>query len=187
MIVGDLAVPDHQVVREHPAYRLVEAAADGLVRHLELLEDLGISRAHELESLLHEVDRLRCGVGYEVGPRPAPFQGVGPLLRYRPLEARLGPGGGPRQIDLDAAARRLDVAGVHEPGQSRGPQPGQRPAAGVEREVVPGALVQPAWAHHPAVVLVEVPLLGLGQRGLVPGVPLVYRVAERIAGNEWLL
>ena len=81
MIVGDLAVPDHHVVREHPAYRLVEAAADGLVRHLELLEDLCISRAHKLEGFLHEVDGLRRRVGYEVGPRPAPLEGVGPLLR----------------------------------------------------------------------------------------------------------
>ena len=36
--------------------------------------------AHELEGLLHEVDGLRRGVGYEVGPRPAPLEGVGPLL-----------------------------------------------------------------------------------------------------------
>ena len=43
MVVGDLAVPDHEVVREDPAHGLVEAAADGLVRNLELLEDLGLA------------------------------------------------------------------------------------------------------------------------------------------------
>ena len=37
--------------------------------------------AHELEGLLHEVDGLGRRVGYEVGPRPAPLEGVGPLLR----------------------------------------------------------------------------------------------------------
>src|SRR5918995_1979247 len=144
MIVGDLTVPDHHVVREHPPYRLVEAAADSLVRYLELLEDLGISRAYELECLLHEVDGLRRGVGYEVGPRPASLEGIGPLLRYLPLKARLGHGGGPWQVDLDAAARGFDVAGVYVSGQGSGPKPGQRPAAGIQREVIPGALVQPA-------------------------------------------
>src|SRR5918995_847195 len=117
MIVGDLAVPDHHVVREHSPYRLVEAAADGLVRYLELLEDLGFSRAHELERLLHEVDGLGRRVGYEVASRSAPLEGVGALLRYLPLEARLWHGGGTWQVDLDAAARGLDVTGVHEPGQ----------------------------------------------------------------------
>ena len=40
VVVGDLAVADHQVVREHAAHRLVEAAADRLVGHLEVLEHL---------------------------------------------------------------------------------------------------------------------------------------------------
>src|SRR5262249_46790641 len=41
VIVGDLAVPDHHVVAQHAADRLGEAAADGLVGHLELLPGLG--------------------------------------------------------------------------------------------------------------------------------------------------
>ncbi len=44
VVVGDLAVADHQVVREHAAHRLVEAAADGLVGDVEVLEDLRSAR-----------------------------------------------------------------------------------------------------------------------------------------------
>src|SRR3979409_1458247 len=36
LIVGDLAGADDDVVRHPAAHRLVEAAADGLVRHLEV-------------------------------------------------------------------------------------------------------------------------------------------------------
>src|SRR5262249_8970086 len=43
VVVGDLAVPDHHVVAQHTADRLGEAAADGLVGHLELLPGLGAS------------------------------------------------------------------------------------------------------------------------------------------------
>ena len=79
VVVGDLAVPDHQVVREYPANRLVEAAADRLVGHLELLEDLGLSRAHELQRPVQEVERHRRRVGDEVDAGPVALDGVGPL------------------------------------------------------------------------------------------------------------
>src|SRR5215813_10937614 len=36
MIVGDFAVADHDVMREHAAHRFVEAAADGLLRDSEI-------------------------------------------------------------------------------------------------------------------------------------------------------
>ena len=44
VVVGDLAALDHQVVREHAAYRFGEAAADALVGHLERLPRLGLAR-----------------------------------------------------------------------------------------------------------------------------------------------
>ena len=69
--------------------------------------------------------------------------------------------------------------------QRRRPQPRQRAAAGVHRQVVAGALVEPARAHHPRVVAaVEVALLRLRRRRLVPRVALVDRVAERVLGHE---
>ena len=56
---------------------------------------------------------------------------------------------GLRQVHLDALAGRLDVADVHHARERRGPEPGDRPAAGVERQVV--LPVEPARRHRPAV------------------------------------
>ena len=70
-------------------------------------------------------------------------------------------------------------------GQRGGPQPGQRPTAGVQRQVV-GA-VEPARRHHPAVVVVEVAFLRLGVGVLVPRVPPIHRIAQRIGLDEHLL
>src|SRR3954465_11051562 len=128
VVVSDLAVPDHQVMRENPAYRLVKAAADRLVRHFELLEGLGLSRPHELEGLLQEVERRSRRVGYEVDPGPISLYGVGPL-RDVPLELCLGHCTRLGQADLDAVAGGLDAASerrfdVHQPGERRGPEPG---------------------------------------------------------------
>src|ERR1700741_3829628 len=36
MVVGDLALADHHVMGQHAAYRLVEAATNGLLRNLEI-------------------------------------------------------------------------------------------------------------------------------------------------------
>ena len=69
-----------------------------------------------------------------------------------------------------------------EPGQRGRPQPGDRPAAGVEGEVV--GPVEPARRHHPAVLVVEVALLRLRVRVLVPGVPAIDRVPERVLRDE---
>ena len=88
VVVRDLAVADHQVVREHPAHRLVEAAADRLVRDLEVLEHLGDARPHLLQPLVDEVERHRRRVGDEVDPRPVALDRVRPL-RDPPLELGL--------------------------------------------------------------------------------------------------
>ena len=93
--------------------------------------------------------------------------------------------GGLGQVDLHAVPGGLDVADVDEARQRRRPQPGQRAAAGVEGEVV-GA-VEPARRHHPAVLVVHVPLLRVRVGVLVPRVAPVHRVAQRIALDEHLL
>ena len=41
VIIGDFAVSNHQVMREHAANRLMETAADGLTRNLKRCEGLG--------------------------------------------------------------------------------------------------------------------------------------------------
>src|SRR6202522_628865 len=42
VVVRDLAVPDHHVVRENPAYGLGEAAAVGVLWHVEGFPGLGV-------------------------------------------------------------------------------------------------------------------------------------------------
>ena len=80
MIVGDLAVADHQVVREHAAHRLVEAAADGLVGHFELgcrssvLPACTSSIAFSTKCMAQ-----RRRVGLEVGAGAVALDGVAPL------------------------------------------------------------------------------------------------------------
>ena len=186
VVVGDHPVLDHHVVGERAAHRLVEAAADRLVGHLEGGEHLDVAAAAALQPLLDEVQGHRRGVGDEVHPGPVALQRVGPP-RDLPLQRGLRQLGAARQRDLHAVPGRLDVGRVHQPGQRGGVEPGERPAPGVEREVVAGARVQPARAHHPAVAVVEVPLARLGQRRLVPGVADVDRVAQRVVGDERVL
>ena len=99
-----------------------------------------------------------------------PLDGVAPL-RDLPFEFDRPLEGGLRQVDLDAVARGLDVSDVDKSGQRRRPQPGQRSAAGVERQMV--FAVEPAWRHHPGVLVVHVALLRMRVRVLVPRVPSV--------------
>ena len=74
-----------------------------------------------------------------------------------------------RQVDLDAVAGGLDVSDVDQSGQRRRPETRDRPAAGIERQMIAGALVVPARRHHPGVIAVEIALLRPRSRGLVPG------------------
>ena len=52
--------------------------------------------------------------------------------------------------------------------------------------MVAGTLIEPTGRHDPGVVALEVALLRTWQCGLVPGMTLVDRIAERIAGDEGL-
>ncbi len=92
---------------------------------------------------------------------------------------------GLRQVDLHALARRFHERRVDEPRERRHPEPRERTSARVEREVVARALVVPARAHHPAVgPVLQVALLRLRVRRLVPRVARVDRVAERVLLDE---
>ena len=79
MIVGDLALADHDVVRQHAANRLMEAAADRLVGNLEIGPGLGAPGVQLLEGLLHEVIGAGGGVSLEVSSGPVALDGVAPL------------------------------------------------------------------------------------------------------------
>src|SRR6185436_18164153 len=111
MVVGDLAIPDDEMMRQHAADRFGEAAADGLLRHRELLPGLGVPEADFAQGLVDEVERAPGGVGLEVGAGAIALDGVAPL-RDLPLEADGRFERGLRQVDLDAVAGRLDVADV---------------------------------------------------------------------------
>ena len=137
------------------------------------------------QRLLGEVQRARRGVGLEVGPGAVAFDRVAAVLRDLPLELDRTLQRGLRQVDLHAAAGGLHVADVDQAGQRRRPQPGQRTAAGVQRQVV--LAVEPARRHHPAVLVLHVPLLRVRVGVLVPRVPPVHRIAQRIGLDEHLL
>ena len=88
MVVGDLAVADHDVVRQHAAYRLVEPAADGLVGHLEVGPGPRPAGVQFLHRPFGEVERRCRGVGLEVGAGPVALDRVAPLGNL-PLELDL--------------------------------------------------------------------------------------------------
>src|SRR5258708_5103734 len=77
----------------------------------------------------------RRGVGLDVRTGPAAFDGIAPRGDL-PLNLHVGQRGRLRQVDLDALPGGLDVADVHQAGQGRGPEAGDRAAAGVERKVL---------------------------------------------------
>ncbi len=186
MVVGDFAVADDDVVRQHAAHRLVEAAADGVVRHLELRPGPRPAGVQVRHRLLGKVQRRRRRVGLEISPGAVALDGVAPF-RDLPLELHLRQHRRLGQVNLDAVAGRLDVADVHKPRQRRGPEPGDRAAAGVQRQVVAGARVEPARRHDPGVLAVEVAPLRPRRRRLVPRVVSVHRVAQRVGPDEHLL
>ena len=185
MVVRDLPVADHHVMREYSAHGLGEPAADRFVGYRERFPRTRSAGIELLERLVEEVQRRSRAVGLEVGPRPIAFQRVRPL-RNLPLE-----GHGPRknalgQVDLDARSRCLDVAvHVDQARKRRRPKPSDRAATRIECEMV--LAVVPARGHDPAVLVRKVALLGRRLRVHVPGMPAIDRVTERILGDERLL
>src|SRR4029078_2781896 len=135
--------------------------------------------------LLREVQRGSGGVSLEVRARAIAFNRVAPPW-YLPFEFHFGLHAGLRQLNLDALAGRLDVVDIDLIGERRRPQARDGAAAGVEREAIAGAFIEPARRHHPSVVALEVALLRTWNRGLIPGMPLIHRIAERIFIDELL-
>src|ERR1700729_3692104 len=89
MIVGDLTVPDHNMMREYAAYGLMEATADGFVGHFEFRPGSSATGMQLLQRLFGEVQSGGRGISLEVGARAIALDGVTPL-RYLPLELDLG-------------------------------------------------------------------------------------------------
>ena len=80
----------------------------------------------------------------------------------------------------------LDVADVDDAGERGCPETRDRAAAGVERQMIAGALVEPARRHDPGVFLFEVALLRPGEGALIPRMALIDRIAQRILLDERL-
>ena len=65
MIVRDLAVANHHVVREHAANRFVEAAADGVFRNFEVGPRLGPAGVQLRQCLLREIQRRAAAYAWK--------------------------------------------------------------------------------------------------------------------------
>ena len=186
MVVGDLAVADDQVMRQDAAHGFVETAADRFVGHFERCERCGASGVHFRQRFLDEVERasgrrkpgskcargrvrLRCSIS-ESSIR----------TRLRVSVAVFG------RSNLHAViAGRFDVANIHQTCERRRPESRDRAAAGIQRQMIAGALVEPARRHHPGVFAGEVALLRSRNRRLIPRMPPIDRIAERIVLDEY--
>ena len=106
-------------------------------------------------------------------------------LRDLPFELDLGQRRRLRQVDLHAVPGRLDVADVHQSGERRGPEAARAGRRRYRaRRWSPVRLSNQRGRHHPGVLAVEVALLRPGDRRLVPRMPLIDRIAERIVLDE---
>src|ERR1041384_4963247 len=70
MVVGDLSIADHEVMRKHTSHGLMEAAADGFIRNFEILEGLDIAGIEARHGLLIKENGQGCRVGDEVSTCP---------------------------------------------------------------------------------------------------------------------
>ena len=95
--------------------------------------------------LLDEVQSGSRGIGLEVCARAIAFNGIAPFGDL-PFELGLGQIDGLREVDFDAVSGSLDIADVHHAGERRRPEARNRAAAGIEREIVAGALVDTSAA-----------------------------------------
>ena len=85
MVVGDLAFADNDMVRQHPAHRLMESTADRFLRHLEVRPGRSAAGVQLGQRLLNKVQRRSSRIRLEVGTSPIPLQRIAPL-RNLPLE-----------------------------------------------------------------------------------------------------
>ena len=181
VVVGDSAVANDHMVREGTPYRLGKAAPNGVFRDRKGFPGLDVAGLDFGHRPLDEVERAGRGIRLEVAARSVALERIAPF-RDRPFEDRFGRVARARERDLHALAGRLHVADVHQTRQRRDPEPRQRAASGVECEEV--LSIEPSWRHHPGVLLVEVTLLRARQRVLVPRMPAVDRIAQRVVRDE---
>src|SRR2546423_14920240 len=76
VVVGNPAIADDQMMRQHAADRFRESAPDAFFRHLEGLPGLGMSETDRLESLVDEINPTGRRIGLEIAARAIPFDGI---------------------------------------------------------------------------------------------------------------
>src|ERR1700675_4198766 len=79
MVVGDLALANHYVMREHASNRLVEAATNGFFRNLEIGPGSCSTGVQLLQCPLSEIESRRSRVDLEISPGTVALDGVAPL------------------------------------------------------------------------------------------------------------
>src|SRR3984957_9171769 len=185
VIVGDLVIANHDVMRQNSARRFVEAAANGFLRHLEIIPGLCTAGMQLRQRLLGKMKRARGCISLEISARPIPLDRVAPLWNL-PLKLYLWFRHGLGQINLDALSGRLDIADVNKTCQRRRPETRDWAATGIKCQIVFRPLVIPTWGHNPGVLIFEVTFLWLGESALIPGMALIDRIAQRIFSDKGL-
>ena len=74
-----------------------------------------------------------------------------------------------RRIFTVLSPGRFDVADVNQAGERGRPEARDRSAAGVQRQMIAGAFVEPARRHDPGVIAGEIALLRFRNGRLIPG------------------
>ncbi len=175
MIVGDLAVANHQVMRQRPAHRLMKTAADADLRHLEFAASLGPSGVHFAQPLLDEIAGCRCGIRLEITSWPDRARSYcsrpESSTRIRSRAAR------PSWADGSSRCGRWLGRSPSRPCRPA-PSPTAAPA-GRRPYRAPGSgrlWIVPTRRHHPGVFALKVALLRAGLGGLIPGMQAIDRI-----------
>ena len=103
VIVGDLVILDHHVMRQDAAHRFVEAAADRFFGNLEVVPGPGAAGVQLCQRLLGKIECGGSGVRLEVSASAIALNGIAPLGNL-PLELDLGERSCLGQIDFHAVA-----------------------------------------------------------------------------------
>src|ERR1700686_2890399 len=158
MVVGDLALADHHVMREHAAYRFVEAATNGLLRNLEISPSPCPTGMQFLQRPLRKIKSRGSRINLEVSTGAIALDRIAPLGNL-PFKLNLRLGRSFWQVHFYALPSGLDVPDVHNSRECRRPKSRDRTASGIQRQMVAGPLIQPPRRHDPGIFAIKIALL----------------------------
>src|ERR1700733_9418136 len=79
VVVGDLVILDHYVMRQHATHCFVEAAANSLIRNREVVPGSGSSGMQLRQRLLGKVKRRRGCISLKIRASAVPLDRIAPL------------------------------------------------------------------------------------------------------------